>query len=178
MKLYHGTRITDAKNIAKSGIDISVGRISTDFGQGFYTTDNLHYAAITAKKRARYENTQPVVIEFDYNIIEKLSMLSFEKESISWLQFIINNRNGIDYIKSIGLDTNFHNIDKKYDVVNGPIADHDIVGFTKMILAEKRKINYNDVKKIAYKYRTHQMSFHTEKALKSLDFVRIINIGR
>lgn len=179
MILYHGTSLKSATEIVKTGFSLSKGRVSTDFGQGFYTTNYKGYAIKTAKQRAKYDKSIPAIMQFNY--VEKnnnLTILSFPKESVEWLQFIINNRNGIAYMKKAGVDLQNHNIDHKYDIVKGPIADHHIISFANEILEKYRQIDYNDVKRIKYEYKTMQISFHTIAALKELRFIQIMQVKR
>ena len=53
--LYHGTNSENAKKICK-GINVKRGNEKTDFGKGFYTTDNFKTATIWDynRKNRRY----------------------------------------------------------------------------------------------------------------------------
>ena len=80
-----------------------------------------------AKKTNSYKQTyvEPYVLVFEYNerkAKEICNILNFTKLDIKWAQFIINNRNGFEYMNTIG--SHFHNINQKYDIVQGSIADN------------------------------------------------------
>lgn len=87
------------------------------------------------------------MITFEYDerkAEENCNILSFIKSDVKWAQFIINNRNGFEYMDSIG--SHFHNINQNYDIVQGSVAD-------------------NDIDNMVYNYITNQISFHTDNSL-------------
>jgi hypothetical protein len=81
LPVYHGTTALHAKSIS-DGINLTKGRVETDFGRGFYLTTiekQAHaWARIRAKRKAiggfRGAAAQPVVLRFSVNR-EKLSRL-------------------------------------------------------------------------------------------------------
>lgn len=178
MKLYHGTISTGAENIIKNGIKIEHGKPKVDFGQGFYTTPSFNFAMSTAINKAKKTNTYdkqlnviPYVLTYNFDLEkakESCNVLSFSATDIKWAQFIINNRNGFDYIDSIGSD--FHNINHKYDIVQGSIADNEIVLLAKQLNTLKEKVKPNDINNMLYNFITQQISFHT---YKSLNFMQL-----
>ena len=172
MKLYHGTISTGAENIIKNGIKLERGKPRVDFGQGFYTTPSLMFAMSTAINKANKTNTydnhnvKPCILTYNYDsrkAMENCNVLSFSKTDIKWAQFIINNRNGVDYMNSIG--SHFHNIKRNYDIVQGSIADNEIVLLAKSLNTLKEKVKPNDIDNILYNTITKQISFHTPKSL-------------
>ena len=63
--IYHGTDISSAKAICNSNgpkINIEKGSRTTDFGQGFYTTDDYDRAVIWAKRKARVRKREAAVV--------------------------------------------------------------------------------------------------------------------
>lgn len=73
-----------------------------------------------------------------------------------WLDFIVSCRNG-----------NPHN----YDIVEGPMADDTIYNYIQNFIDGKiSRENFWSLAK--FKFPTHQISFHTEKALQCLTFNR------
>lgn len=153
MKVYHGTISSGAENIIKNGISLTKGKRKVDFGQGFYTTSSFKFAKSTAMNKAKKTNSynqvyvDPYVITFEYDerkAEENCNILSFIKSDVKWAQFIINNRNGFEYMDSIG--SHFHNINQNYDIVQGSVAD-------------------NDIDNMVYNYITNQISFHTDNSL-------------
>ena len=59
------------------------------------------------------------------------------------------------------------NVDNKYDLVIGPVADDDIVALLWQVKDSLSTVS-EIVDKLKYKELTDQYSFHTEKALKYL----------
>lgn len=183
MKLYHGTISSGAENIIKNGINLKHGKPKVDFGQGFYTTPSFSFAKNTAINKARKTNSykqiyvEPYVLVFEYNEVkakEICNILNFKKSDIKWAQFIINNRNGFEYMNFIG--SHFHNINQKYDIVQGSIADNDIVVLAQTLMGLKKKINVNDIDNMLYNYITRQISFHTNNGLKCLQLTECVII--
>lgn len=59
------------------------------------------------------------------------------------------------------------NLDNKYDLVIGPVADDDIIVLFRTFVNGLIDLN-TLIKELTYKELTDQYSFHTEKALKYL----------
>lgn len=159
LKLFHGS------NVEIDKVDLSKCMPNKDFGCGFYTTLMESQAWRMAKRRARIAGGEPTVTIYevpdDLTRKEDLKCRVFEdKPTVEWAIFVRNNRdrNFMDY------DSLECNLDCKYDVVIGPVAD-DTVGllirqFSRgMIDAEylKREFDFGRL--------TNQYTFHTEKAL-------------
>lgn len=182
-KLYHGTISSGAENIIKYGINLKHGKLKVDFGQGFYTTPSFSFAKSTAINRARKTNSynqiyvEPYVLIFEYNernAKENCNILNFTNSNTKWAQFIINNRNGFEYMNSVG--SHFHNINHKYDIVQGSIADNDIVVLSQTLCNLKKKVENEDIDNMIYNYITNQVSFHTYKSLKYLELTECVII--
>ena len=168
MRLYHGS------NMEIDNVDLTKCLPNKDFGCGFYTTLLEEQAWRMAQRRARIDGGIPTVTVYEVpdNLTEKedLRCRVFEdKPTIEWAIFIKNNRdrNFLDY------DSPECNLDCKYDVVVGPVAD-DTVGllikqFTRgTINAEYLKQEF-DFGKL-----TNQYTFHTERALMYLKKVGVL----
>lgn len=174
MKLYHGTISTGAENIIQNGIKLERGKPKVDFGQGFYTTPSFKFAMSTAMNKANKTNiynnqlnVKPCVLTYNFdfkNAKKNCKVLSFSETDIKWAQFIINNRNGFDYMNSIS--SHFHNIKHDYDIVQGSIADKEIVLLAKSLNTLKEKVKPNDIDNMLYNFITKQISFHTQKSLE------------
>lgn len=173
MKLYHGTISTGAENIIKNGIKLERGKPKVDFGQGFYTTPSFNFAMSTAINKANktnaYDselNVKPYVLTYNFDLEKakkNCNVLTFSETDIKWAQFIINNRNGFDYMDSVG--SHFHNVKHQYDIVQGSIADNEIVLLAKNLNTLKERVKTNDIDSTLYSYITKQISFHTYKSL-------------
>ncbi len=162
MVLYHGSNI-DVKTI-----DLAMCRPYKDFGKGFYLTEIKEQAEKMANRVARIFGGYPVVnyfeIEDNFWNNTELNIKNFGKEtSEAWARFVMNNRkrNNLDYAS---LDCN---LDNKYDVVIGPIANDDMAVLFRQF--ENGTISLeNLLSGMIYKETTNQYSFHTEKAVALL----------
>lgn len=177
--VYHGT-ISIYKDSLLSGIDINRGYYSADFGQGFYTTGNYEQALRLARDRAKAYSklnkttlVYPMVVSYNINKSELNSNsykgLIFDSPDSKWKEFIYNNRAGKDFVVSA-----YHNLTHKYDYVYGCVADSNITGMTKQI--RSKQITYgafaDDLKPLKVGHY-NQLSFHSLKSIKILDFLNI-----
>ena len=83
-------------------------------------------------------------------------MLKFEKMTEEWLDFIVACRLGTMH---------------DYDIVEGPMADDTIYNYVQGFIDGKysRPFFWELAK---FRYPTHQISFHTDRALETLSFVK------
>lgn len=90
--------------------------------------------------------------------------------SKEWAQFVMNNRDR--YFKDI--NSRLCNLDSKYDIVIGPIADDDLAMLFRQF--NNKYINFDElVKGLEYKKTSNQISFHTERAITLLRKVGTCN---
>ena len=178
VELYHGTISICAENIVKNGILLNKGKPKVDFGRGFYTTPSYNFAKSTAINKADKTNAYytesyvfPYVLKYTINeeYFKLMNKLEFERDDTNWAQFIVNNRNGIEYMRSINCF--FHNIRGKYDIVKGGIADNQITLLVKELLKSRRRVSVTDLSNILYAYPTSQISFHTKRSLSCIELV-------
>lgn len=161
MILYHGSNV-DIKKIS-----LLKCKPNKDFGKGFYLTTIKEQAVRMSLRVSRMFGGTPCINEysFDENILksESLKIKIFEKPSESWARFVITNRN-YKYEQNIFGD---NNLDNRYDIVVGPIANDDLAllfrQFSDGIITVETL-----VKEMEYKKLTNQFSFHTEKAIDYL----------
>ena len=98
----------------------------------------------------------PTINVYQYTPNNRLNILSFEKMTDEWLDFIATCRQG-----------GIHD----YDIVECPMADDTIWNYVNDYL-------YGDISReqfwalAQFKYPTHQISFHTLAALNCLTFER------
>ncbi len=121
MLLYHGSN-TDIKVI-----DLALCRPYKDFGRGFYLTVIKEQAEKMAVRVARIYGGLPVlnVYEIDdfFADSKDLNIKNFGiQTSKEWAEFVMNNRNR----KFDDFTNPKCNLDNKYDVVIGPIANDDM----------------------------------------------------
>lgn len=176
--VYHGT-ISIHKDSLISGIDITKGYHSTDFGQGFYTTSNYEQAkALSIDKTNIYNarhlksaDADPMIIKYslDKAILKKYRGLIFDDPNEKWKEFIYNNRVGGDFLIS-----EYYNKNGKFHYVYGCVADSKITDMTKEI--RKNIIDYGeyfDRLKPLKKNEYNQLSFHSNEIVKALNVISI-----
>lgn len=162
MILYHGTNI-DIKEIS-----LSLCRPSKDFGRGFYTTDILEQAQNMAVRVSRIYGGSPIVniysISDDFLTLPNLYIKNFGNiASVEWALFVMNNRNrNFNDYRSENC-----NLDCKYDIVHGPIADDTMTTLFRLFQEELLSLEML-TKGMIYREATSQYSFHTERAVHLL----------
>ena len=137
--------------------EIRVTKYNKDFYFGFYCT----ILEEQAKRWATRFGNVGYVNEYEYTENINLKILKFNKMTEEWLDFIVSCRVG-----------NKHD----YDIVEGPMADDQIYNYVQGYMDGKytREVFWSLVK---FKYPTHQISFHTARALESLEFVRGVEVN-
>jgi len=161
MILYHGS------NQEIEQIDLNICKPYKDFGKGFYTTEFEEQARYMAMRTVRIFGEKPYITKFsiddaefrDYSIRKK----TFDAPTNEWALFVINNRNR----NFTDISCSECNLDNKYDIVAGPVANDDI----RLLfdLFEDNIITIEELKKrLEYKELTSQISFHTDNAVKLL----------
>lgn len=168
MILYHGS------NIDISNINLNMCRPFKDFGRGFYLTLLEEQAKKMAVRVSKiYGGSRIInVYEIDDNFLfnTELAIKNFGAQvSPEWAVFVMNNRNR----NFIDASDPLCNLDCKYDIVTGPIANDDMV----LLFREFRNRAISQetlLRELTYKEVTNQVSFHTEKALKLLRKVETI----
>ena len=160
MKLYHGSLTSVDKP------NIEIGRPSTDFGKGFYTTTNFEQAkrwALYKLKNAKREVKAIVnVYKVDDNLLdnEKHRIKKFDSPNEEWLSFVVNCR------KSILHD---------YEIVFGAVANDKI--YTTITLYESQVLTAEEtVARLKVNEYFNQVSFHSQEAADELTFVESIEV--
>ena len=144
MILYHGSR-----EVVKT-LEIRILRYSKDFYFGFYCT----LIREQAKRWAVRFSGKGIVNEYEYVQGISLKMLNFPKMTEEWLDFIIDCRRGKSH---------------DYDIVEGPMANDTIFNYIQDFI--DGKISRSAFWELAkFKKPTHQISFHTARALETLTF--------
>ena len=154
LELYHGS------NLLIDKIDLAKCKPYKDFGQGFYLTDILQQAMDMAYSRTKtLKSGSPTVTKFlfDEALLKEgsLKVLTFEKPTKEWAEFIFANRERNSGFKH------------DYDVVIGPVAD-DGVSFQLLRYKEGGMSLEALVEKLTYKHLNRQYFFGTEKAINKL----------
>ena len=168
MRLYHGSNLDIEK------IDLSKCRPYKDFGCGFYLTEIKDQAMKMARRVARIYGGDPVVnvyeIQDDYLDIPELNILQFGSDPTpEWARFVMNNRNKqfTDY------NSPECNLDCKYDIVSGPIANDDMALLFRQY--QNNMITFETLTSgLTFREVTNQISFHTERAIALLEKVGVV----
>ena len=163
MRIYHGTDIISARNICETKyIDVKCGSQSVDFGPGFYTTEDFGTASIWAYRKGELRKSKPAVVTLYFDIESSKSIIECFEVDLRWGRFIINNRNGYDYISKVEYKEN--NLDSKYEITYGRISDVEIMDIADDLLAKGEMLNSID--KIFNKKYSNQIVFHTRHAIE------------
>ena len=148
MELYHGS------NVEVQYPEVRKAKFTKDFSWGFYCTNSYNQAKRWAKQRGR--SKQGIVNAYEYEADSDLNIKSFPEMCDEWLDFIAACRAG-----------GIHG----YDIVEGPMADDTIWNYVNDFLAGiiSRQAFWELAK---FKHPTHQISFHTLRAIDCLGYVR------
>lgn len=150
MILYHGSKeVVEYPEIRKA-------RFNKDFYFGFYCT-NIEKQA---ERWATRYGEKGYINKYEYTENTELKILRFEKMTEEWLDFIISCRNGQSH---------------QYDIVEGPMADDTIWNFVNDYLSGNiSKAVFWEYAK--FKHPSHQISFHSMRALECLTYERSENV--
>lgn len=144
--LYHGSKV-----IVESP-EIRIQRFNKDFYFGFYCTLLPEQAIRWA---VRFDGVG-YLNEYQYVENPLLKIKIFPEMTEEWLDFIAACRTGKPH---------------DYDIVEGPMADDTIFNYVQNFVDGKisREAFWNLAK---FKKPTHQISFHTARALTTLRFLK------
>lgn len=169
MKLYHGS------NTKIDSINLAMCRPYKDFGTGFYLTDIKEQAVRMAVRVSKIYGGAPILnvfdIQDDFRILQDIKIKDFgEQTTEDWARFVMNNRNRFfDDMKN-----ELCNLDNKYDIVIGPVADDNMALLFRQY--ENEMIDFSTLMKgMIYKKTSSQYSFHTEKSIRLLRKVDNLN---
>lgn len=178
--LFHGTDNDSKENILNQGINLNINPRGGDFAVGFCLTPELKSATDMALRKS-FNNGQPSIVELtlkkDYKKLCSVKDFGFITESstdaeiMAWAQFIINNRNGLEYIQTVSAIQGYedNNLDKRYDIVVGTIADGSVTQIARKCKAEKRIVTLKEAKKFLDKVYGLQYCINTEIGLQMID---------
>jgi hypothetical protein len=146
MILYHGS-----KEIVEKP-EIRIQRYNKDFYYGFYCTVYIEQARRWA---TRFDGVG-YLNEYQYVPKTGLNVKIFTEMTEEWLDFIAACRIGQPH---------------DYDIVEGPMADDTIFNYVQNFIDGKisREAFWSLAK---FKKPTHQISFHTPRALETLRFLK------
>lgn len=156
MIIYHGSNVTVEEP------KILTPNRYLDFGAGFYTTTNYDQALNFAGKvtmRKKCGRSTVNIYELDESIFEKVNVLNFESADEAWLDFVSDNRSGID--RTAG-----------YDLICGPVANDDVyqtfILYSTGVYTKEQTIEALKIKKLYNQY-----VFTTDRAMSFLSFKEV-----
>ena len=158
-KIYHGSfEVVESPEIRQPNR-------SLDYGSGFYTTTSYEQAKKLVERRMKdkgmavgYVN----VYELNDIALENMKVLSFEKPTVEWVNFVMKNRTERGFSHD-------------YDIVYGPVADDSV--YTQFTLYEGGIISMTTLIQELKTYKlVDQFLFHTEKSLTAIKFIESIEI--
>lgn len=150
MILYHGS-----KSIVEFP-EIRVQRYNKDFYFGFYCT---LYPEQAIRWAIRFDGIG-YLNEYSYTPDDSLKVKRFPEMTEEWLDFIVSCRLGHPH---------------DYDIVEGPMANDTIFNYVQNFA--DGKISREAFWALAkFKRPTHQISFHTARALTTLSFVKGVEV--
>lgn len=146
-------------------VDLKKSHNRRDFGMGFYTTILENQSKEWGYRLSLRERVQKYyVYHYSFTESESLKIKRFDGLDIEWLEFVKLNRSkgGLQH---------------DYDVVIGPVADDNTMETVQLYISGILTAN-EAVERLRYNRVNNQVSFHTERALNSLTFVRRIAYER
>ena len=142
----HGSAV-----VVRDPVVIKTG-YNKDFGFGFYCTELREQAIRWA---VRFTGVG-YLSHIRYSADPSLKVKKFDVMTDEWLDFIVSSRRGSSH---------------EYDIVEGPMANDTIYNYVQDFIDGKiSRAAFWELAK--FKYPTHQLSFHTEKALATLTFLK------
>ncbi|MCR2823786.1 DUF3990 domain-containing protein [Lederbergia panacisoli] len=172
---YHGTIKVHSEYITLNGITFNKSRYATDFGKGFYLTNNESQAIDWAKRKSKHhfgngstDDATPVIIHFNIDITKlgKLKHCFFEEPNLDWSNFILECRKkGLE----VGLYHDFH-------FVLGSLADGKIMPLVRRAIGGRiNNMEFLDGIRPTSSANT-QLSLHTDAALKCITLMEVREI--
>ena len=149
IELYHASgEVVEFPEVRKA-------KYTKDFSWGFYCTSYYEQA-----KKWAFRHEGKIVNVYNYEENLDLKIKKFDCVDDEWLDFVVSCRAG-----------NVHD----FDIVEGPMADDTIWNYIGDYI-DKKIDKEQFFMLMKFKHPTHQISFHTLKALDCLKFERSIQI--
>lgn len=156
--IFHGSGVVvEEPEIRKS-------KFTKDFGYGFYCTHIYSQSERWALKHDDAKKGEiPTVNMYLYRPNPELNYKVFEEMTEEWLDFIVLCRRSEAETPH------------DFDIVEGPMADDQVWDHIEDFLSGKitRKAFWALVE---FKHPTHQITFHTAKALECLTFEKAVTV--
>lgn len=131
-----------------------------DYGSGFYTTTSLQQAESWVKRRMSETQAKKGFVNsytFNDDALNELACLIFHTPTEEWVDFVMQNRTQ-------------KNFSHNYDIVYGPVANDRV--YAAFALYEGGILDKQELIRELKTYKlVDQYLFHTDKALRSLQFI-------
>lgn len=160
MKLYHGS------NVKVKNPRIITNTRLLDFGYGFYLTSDFKQAKKWAKltqKRRQQGIATVSMYEISKEQLKNLKVLYFESANKEWLKFVTQNRSN-----------NIIN-NENWDIIIGPVANDNTMPVINLYLNGIYDEN-EALKRLLPQNLKDQYTFKTEKSLKYLKFLEVLEL--
>lgn len=154
MKVYHGSLETVCAP------EIRTANRTLDYGAGFYATTSARQAEDWVRRRMREREADKGyvnVYELDEALAKGMKLLSFNRPTEEWLDFVMANRTQRGFVHD-------------YDVVYGPVANDRV--YAAFALYEGEVLGKRELIAELRTYKlVDQYLFHTERSLTVLNFI-------
>ena len=161
--VYHGTDDKSAKKIC-NGINVEAGSKGTDFGLGFYVTEDYDSAVKWAYHKSYVRHGKPAVVVAYFDVETASPLIEKFEDDLRWGRFVINNRNGMEYIKRVAFKDN--NLDARYPITYGRIADLGVMDIAEQLNASGEMLmSLDDILNLNYPM---QYAFHKNDVTRFL----------
>ena len=163
--LYHGT------NEAFEVPDVEAGREGMDFGKGFYLTPSVESARKMAVRVVKRKGGTETVIAFEFDEEQARrdgAIRDYPTMDRTWVNFVLANR----LWDRSAAD---HNIDRRYRIVHGYVADDRLMQIIDDYEAGDLTIEQVEEKLRAAQFKSFQYSFHYQEDIaKYLKFKEVV----
>lgn len=154
MKVYHGSLETVCAP------EIRTANRTLDYGAGFYATTSARQAEDWVRRRMREREADKGyvnVYELDEALAKGMKLLSFNRPTEEWLDFVMANRTQRGFVHD-------------YDIVYGPVANDRV--YAAFALYEGGVLGKRELIAELRTYKlVDQYLFHTERSLTALNFI-------
>jgi hypothetical protein len=170
--LFHGSTV-QVRNI-----DLSLGNLKKDFGQGFYTTTSRIQAEKFVFLKANRSNLAGGFVSvFEYLHNPEVHIKKFHKADTEWLSFVLKNRGFSEEKKQIAGSSD------EIDIVIGPVAN-DAVGLVlnQLLIGTYGNPQSPEARDTAIRLLDstklyNQVFFGTKRAIACLKFREVYTVG-